>query len=251
MIDTHCHLNLPAFDADRDTVLQRAFAVGVRQLLIPGITTAGFAGVVALAGKNVHFALGLHPMFMAEHAQNGLRELEEWIADKRPVALGEVGLDFRVDKGSRTKQMELFSAQVKLAIKYGLPLLLHVIKAHGQVIALLKQLKTPFGGIVHGFNGSLQEGETYLEMGFLLGFGGMVTREKSLKIRRVAAALPDFALVLESDAPDLPPAGYGGQRNEPSYLPEVVESLARLRRVAESHIIETTSNNARTLLGIG
>jgi TatD DNase family protein len=249
MIDTHCHLDLPAFDQDRRQVLQRCRQAGVRHLLVPGIDLQGFPGLTAIREPTIHIALGLHPLFLSHHPADAPSQLENWIERSKPTAIGEIGLDYREPENSRIQQLALFESQLKLGKKYSLPLLLHVIKAHDETLALLRRFSYPFGGIVHGFNGSRQQAQQYLDLGFLLGFGGVVTYERAKKIRRIAADLPDSALVLESDAPDLPPAGFTNERNEPGYLPIVVETLARLRQVSPEHIINMTSINAKALLG--
>jgi TatD DNase family protein len=211
MIDTHCHLDLPIFNPDRSE----------------------------------------HPLFMDRHPLDAIRQLESWIDREKPIALGEMGLDYRSESKNQRGQRAIFEAQLHLAKRFSLPVLLHVIKAHDQTIALLRRFSLPSGGIVHSFNGSFQQAQSYLALGFLLGFGGVVTREGAKKIRRVAAVLPETALVLESDAPDLPPAGFKKSRNEPGTLPLVVQTLTQLRQVSETDIIGSTNRNAKNLLGIG
>ncbi|MBF0448688.1 MAG: TatD family hydrolase [Magnetococcales bacterium] len=250
VIDTHCHLDHAAFSHDRQRVLERCREVGVEQLVMPGVTLGGFPDLVALADSTRHVALGLHPCFLLSHPANALIALEQWIKGSPCIAVGEIGLDFRADRSQHERQRSLLAAQLDLAEKYRLPVILHVIKAHDQTLALLRQKQPPSGGIVHSFNGSLQQANQYIELGFVLGFGGVVTRDRSHKIKTVAAALPDSALVLESDAPDLPPAGHEDERNEPSYLPIVVQTLTRLRQVSESELIRTTVENSKKILNI-
>ncbi|MBF0455092.1 MAG: TatD family hydrolase [Magnetococcales bacterium] len=250
MIDTHCHLDLPVFDQDRQQVLERSQQAGVDQLVVPGLHLNRFQRLVALSGPTIHIALGLHPLFYSDHPKASLSQLKEWLKTSNPIALGEIGLDFRHANAKQPQQIDLFCAQLALAKAFHLPVLLHVVKAHDQTLAILRRFNHPFGGIVHSFNGSLQQAQHYLDRGFLLGFGGVVTRQKAKKIRRVAASLPDSALVLETDSPDLPPAGREGLRNEPANLPLVVNTLAHLRGVSENHIIQTTRQNTQQLLGL-
>ncbi|MBF0357723.1 MAG: TatD family hydrolase [Magnetococcales bacterium] len=250
MIDTHCHLNHPAFAKDRSEVLKRAEQAGVEQMVVPGVNLQGFPGQLQVANAKTHIAFGLHPLNMADHPHDALEQLEEWIERSNPVAIGEIGLDYRETPQNHVRQKILFEAQLNLAKKHELPILVHVIKAHEQTLALLRRAELPAGGIIHSFNGSLQQAHEYIKLGFLLGFGGVATYDRATKIRRVAAELPDSALVLESDAPDLPPIGFYGQRNEPCYMQKVVETLAELRNSAAEHIVRTTSNSAIKLLGL-
>jgi TatD DNase family protein len=250
MIDTHCHLDLPAFDKDREAVVSRSQQAGVKQLVVPAIALSGFSKLTALATPTHHIALGLHPLFLDRHPSNAMEQLESWIKRTNPLAIGEIGLDFRGEPENHPAQIALFEAQLELAQKQPLPLLLHVVKSHDKTLSILRHHAPSYGGIVHGYNGSQQQAQQYLELGFVLGFGGVVTRERSKKIRHVAATLPDHALVLESDAPDLPPAQQLGERNEPSYLPQVVRTLAQLRGVSEAEIISLTSHNAQKVLGL-
>lgn len=250
MIDTHCHLDLPVFDADREAVMRRSRQAGVVQWVVPAIRLARFAHVVALRAPAVHIALGLHPLFVADHPDHAVDALAEWLAKSQPVAVGEIGLDGAAPVATHPLQQSLFAAQVELARQARLPILLHVRKTHEPVLALLQHTAFPYGGIVHAFNGTLQQAGRYLDMGFRLGVGGVVTHDRAVRIRQMVSQLPDGALVLESDAPDLPPIGHGGQRNEPGYLPLVVQALAALRQVSPAHVMETTSHNARTVLGL-
>ncbi|MEO5353974.1 MAG: TatD family hydrolase [Magnetococcus sp. XQGC-1] len=250
MIDTHCHLDLPVFDADRGEVLARSRQAGVVQWVVPAISLANFSALVALRSPAICIALGLHPLFVAEHPLDAVAQLAHWVAEVKPTAIGEIGLDGAAPATTHARQQWLFAAQVDLAQQVGLPLLLHVRRCHEPVLDLLTRSGFAFGGIVHAFNGSLQQGQRYVSLGFRLGMGGVVTRPQAVRIRQVAAQLPDTALVLESDAPDLPPAGHQGERNEPCHLPLVAQSLAVLRGVSPEEIMETTSRNARTVLGL-
>ncbi|MEO5339340.1 MAG: TatD family hydrolase [Magnetococcus sp. MYC-9] len=250
MIDTHCHLDQAVFDADRAEVLARSRQAGVVQWVVPAIRLADFPAVVALRSPQIHIALGLHPLFPVLQTETTLTRLAEWVAESRPTAIGEIGLDATAPSACHEVQRWLFEAQLELARQVRLPVLLHVRKAHDPVINSLRRLAFSCGGIVHAFNGTLQQAHRYLNLGFRLGMGGVVSREGALRIRQVASQLPDEALVLESDAPDLPPAGHLGERNEPCYLPVVVQALAGLRRCSPEHIRTTTTRNARLTLGL-
>ncbi len=249
LIDSHCHLDLPAFDADRLEVLRRARAIGVTELVVPGVKADGWEGVRTLCRDEpgLHPALGLHPLFA--HDEGDVQRLRTALELAPPVAIGEIGLDFYDPGADRVGQQALFEAQLALAAEYRLPVILHVRKAHDAVLACLK--RTPVrGGIAHAFNGSMQQARGYIELGFKMGFGGMLTYERSSKLRRLAAELPLEAIVLETDAPDMSPVAHHGERNSPEYLPEVLTALATLRPEPIEVIAAQTTANARSVLGL-
>ena len=251
IIDTHCHLDVPEFDADRDQVLSNARSHGVSAIVVPGIHAPGWPGLLALCARHADLypALGLHPVYLEQHRDQDLKELEQRLARDRPVAVGEIGLDFLVRGLDRERQQQLFEAQLKLARDAGLPVLLHVRKAHDQVLAALKRIRV-VGGIAHAFNGSLQQAGQYIALGFRLGFGGMLTYERSTRLRALARQLPLNALVLETDAPDMTVAAHQGQRNSPEYLPDCLQALAEVRNEAPETVAAQTSANARELFGL-
>lgn len=249
-MDTHCHLDHPAFDQDRAAVLARSVQAGVGQWVVPGVRLSDFPAVVALRSPDIYIALGLHPLFLPDHPADAIGLLVSWIDREKPLALGEIGLDFLAPLQTHARQEMLLEQQLLLADSLKLPVLLHVRRAHDRVLDLLKRCSFSAGGIVHAYNGSLQQAYRYIERGFGLGFGGVVTREGSLKIRELAALLPEDSLVLESDAPDLPPVGHWSERNEPCYLPLVAQTLAQLRRVPIAHIQTVTRHNAYIFLGL-
>ncbi|MEN8176472.1 MAG: TatD family hydrolase [Pseudomonadota bacterium] len=251
LIDTHCHLDVAAFDADRQAVLQRAREAGVSTQVIPAIHRAGWDSLWALCGAEPDLfpAFGLHPVFINRHSDSDLEALENRLADERPVAVGEIGLDHYLPDLDRERQLRLFEAQLAIARDAGLPAILHVRKAHDQTIASLRRCRVS-GGIIHAFNGSLQQGHQYLGLGFKLGFGGMLTFERSSRLRRLAQQLPLEALVLETDAPDLTVASHQGERNSPEYLPEVLRSLAEVREEDLPALAAATTANAREVLGL-
>lgn len=248
MLDTHCHLDFPDFDADRIEVWQHARSVGVMGCLVPGVRLSDLGRVVALRSVEIGIALGLHPGFMADHPEDGVEQLEEWIRRSAPVAVGEIGLDHLLPPQTHEAQRHLLERQLRLATRMQLPVVLHVRRAHDAVIALLKRLAFSQGGIVHAFSGSPQQAVAYVKLGFCLGFGGVVTYERARRVRQVAAHLPEEWFVLETDAPDLIPAARIGQRNEPAFLPEVVRVLALLRQVEPEQIVAVATRNARQVL---
>lgn len=250
LIDTHCHLDVPEFDPDRDCVLRRCRDLGLAAIVVPGVDAAALPGLLALCRREPLCwpALGLHPMYTDRHRPQDVETLRALVARERPVAIGEIGLDFYVPDADREAQQALFEAQLRIAAAADLPVLLHARKAHDQTLATLRRIRVR-GGIAHAFNGSLEQARQYLDLGFKLGIGGMVTFERSRKIRRLAAELPLSALVLETDAPDMPPAAHQHRRNSPEYLPEILEALARVRGQDADTVAEQTTNNARELFG--
>jgi TatD DNase family protein len=251
IVDTHCHLDVPAFDADRDQVLAAARRNGVSAIVVPGIHAPGWNGLLELCARNADLypALGLHPVYLERHREGDLRDLEERLTRDRPLAVGEIGLDFLVEGLDHARQQRLFEAQLTLARDAGLPVLLHVRKAHDQVLSILKRIRV-IGGIAHAFNGSLQQAGRYMDLGFRLGFGGMLTYQRSSRLRALARQLPLTALVLETDAPDMTVAAHRGERNSPEYLPDCLQALAEVRDEAPEAVAAQTSTNACELLGL-
>lgn len=244
-IDSHCHLDAPEFDADRAAVVQRAHVAGVGQMVIPAVAAFDFDTVRLLAHQHgFAYALGIHPLYVMQAQDQDLalltEQLEVHASDPRLVAIGEIGLDFFVPGLEAERQQYFYREQLKLAKRFGLPVILHVRRSADQLLAGLRRTGFGAGGIAHAFNGSLQQAQAFMDLGFKLGFGGTLTFERSLQIRRLAAGLPAQSLVLETDAPDIPPhwlyasaeqraAGQPQGRNEPAELPRIAQSLADLR----------------------
>jgi TatD DNase family protein len=249
LIDTHCHIDVEDFDSDRDDVIERARTAGVCGIVVPAIHAAGWPSLLALCAgaPDLYPALGLHPMYLAQHRDADVTSMEQAIIHARPVAVGEIGLDYFVRELDRERQQCLLEAQLAVAAAAGLPVLLHVRKAHDQALLTLAQIRVS-GGIAHAFSGSLQQAYRYIELGFKLGFGGMLTFERSSKLRALAKALPLEAIVLETDAPDLTVAAHRGERNSPEYLPDVLAALAEVRQEDPAVVAAQTTRNARELL---
>ena len=251
LIDTHCHLDVADFDRDRDRVLAEARGVGVVGFVVPGIYAEGWPGLLRLCAgaADLYPALGLHPVYLDRHRPAHLITLEELLGSHRPLAVGEIGLDYFVRELDRDRQQSLFEAQLGLAAQAGLPVLLHVRKAHDQALATLRRIRV-VGGIAHAFSGSLQQAMRYIDLGFKLGFGGMLTFERSRKLRALARQLPAESLVLETDAPDLTVARHRGKRNSPAYLPDCLAALAEARNEDPEAVASRTTENAREVLGL-
>ena len=252
IMDSHCHLDVADFDADRQTVLADCRAQGVSRIVVPGIVASGWDNLLQVCRqhKGLYPALGLHPVYLDEHGADDLKMLQQRLVDAPDVvAVGEIGLDFFLPDLDRQRQIELFEAQLTIANTAELPVILHVRKAHDQVISILKRFR-PKGGIVHAFNGSLEQAQQYIGLGFKLGFGGMITYERSKKLRSLAKQLPLESLVLETDAPDMSGQPCRGKRNSPQYLPQYLAALAELRGEPAEHVAAVTTQNAMTVLAI-
>lgn len=248
IIDTHCHLNLEAFDPDRDRVLQYSRQSGVIAQIIPATEASGWEQLLELCSEHhdLYPALGLHPVFLQQHTPANIEKLAITAKTAQPVAIGEIGLDFAIKSLDRDTQQQLFEAQLIIAKNAGLPVIIHARKSHDVVIKLLRKHRIS-SGTIHAFSGSLQQGMHYYELGFKLGFGGMLTFERSRKLRQLAHDLPAEALVLETDAPDMTVAAHRGERNSPQYLPHVLAALAGARDESLEEVASYTTNNARSL----
>jgi len=251
LIDTHCHLDVAEFEPDRQAVLARARANGVTAIVVPGVMAPGWDYLWRFCASDpeLYPALGLHPVYLERHQPADLTALEALLAGSRPVAVGEIGLDYFVTGLDRERQQALFEAQLEMARVAGLPVILHVRKAHDAVLATLRRIRVP-GGIAHAYNGSLQQAQQYIDLGFKLGFGGMLTYERSRRLRLLARELPAESIVLETDAPDLTVAQHRGMRNSPEYLPHCLAALAEVRGGSREDLACQISANARAVLGL-
>ena len=261
-VDTHCHLDAPEFARDATDVRSRAAAAGVCHCVIPAVEVAAFEQVRALAHRGRDsYALGIHPLFtpsaMDEHLAWLDRSLAAQADDPRLVAVGEIGLDFFVPGLDAARQEFFFREQLALARRHGLPVILHVRRSADRLLKYLREC--PVAGIAHAFNGSEQQAGEFIKLGFKLGFGGAVTHERALQLRRLARTLPLSALVLETDAPDIPPhwlyrtaavrsQGEPQARNEPAELPRIAEAMAQLRAITIEELADATRANAISAL---
>lgn len=252
MIDSHCHLDAAEFDTDRDAVHARAHAAGVRGIVVPAVERANFGAVASLCREYgmCHPAYGVHPLFVARAEEGDLLQVREILQRERAVAVGEIGLDFFIPEPDVARQTYFFIEQLKIARDLELPVILHVRKSIDAVLRELRRFKVR-GGIAHAFNGSRQQAEMFIQLGFKLGFGGAMTWSRALKIRELAATLPLEAIVLETDSPDIPPEWLGNAgRNEPGELPGIAAVLADLRGIPVAEVIAQTTLNAQAALGL-
>lgn len=249
LIDSHCHLDAAEFDADRDEVHAGAVAAGVGQIVVPAVEVAGFAKTREVVARHAGCvaAYGIHPLYVMQAAEGDLAVLRQWLERESPVAVGEIGLDLYVTECDPQRQEFFFIEQLKLACEFDLPVLLHVRRAVDPVLKQLRRFRVR-GGIAHAFNGSRQQADEFIKLGFALGFGGAMTFSGSTRIRSLAAELPLESLVLETDAPDIPPAWLNGGRNAPAELAAIASVLAGLRGMSSAEIALVTSSNARRVL---
>lgn len=261
-IDTHCHLD--EFEdhggaAYADAERQRAARAGVAHCVLPAVELANLQAVRAMAHRHGDsYALGIHPLYTGRAGDDDVQELarqaQQYRDDPRLVAIGEIGLDFFVPGLDAARQARFYRAQLQLARRLDLPVILHVRRSADQLLKGLRELPVR-GGIAHAFNGSLQQARAFIDLGFKLGFGGAVTFERALQLRRLAADLPLEALVLETDAPDIPPhwlyvtaaeraAGSPPARNSPAELPRIGAAVAALRGISSAELAAATRANA-------
>ena len=248
LIDTHCHLDAPEFDGWRDVCVADARLAGVTRIVVPAVSRENFSAVLAMREQyGCIVALGLHPMYLAQHNDADLAVLADWLVEHQAQALGEIGLDGYDPALDMARQEALFAEQLRLARRLDLPVLLHVRRAVDLVLKHLRRIPV-CGGIAHAFNGSEQQAGEFLKLGFKLGFGGAMTYQGSQRIRRLAATLPDEALVLETDAPDIRPAWAQDVPNRPANLQRFVQELAELRGQTFDDICRISTHNASTVL---
>src|SRR6476661_396112 len=256
-IDTHCHLDAGEFGGASDAIARQAGEQGVGQIVIPAVDRHNFGLVRDLSSRqpNCRYALGIHPICVPRAGEEDLDLLRQTVMgamdDPNLVAIGEIGLDFFLpnlcEPAMRQKQEYFYQEQLKLARDVGLPVLLHVRLSQDIILKYLRRISLP-GGIAHAFNGSFQQAETFIALGFKLGFGGAMTFPRALQIRRLASTVPAPALVLEPDAPDISPVWLHPQRNTPEQLPRIGAVLAELRSMPVDEIASLTTANAHAAL---
>ncbi len=255
MIDTHCHLDVPAFDPDRAAVLARAHAAGVTDVVIPAIGPAGWERLRDLARgtPGLHFGLGIHPQLLPElparEDDHHLAELEAALARGGAAGVGECGLDLpSVAAGApMERQVAVLRGHLELARRFRLPVMLHCLRAHDPLLALLEEIgPLPAGGVLHSFSGSADQVRAYLPSGLHFSFAGPVTYERARRPLDAARAVPPGRLLLETDAPDQTPRPHRG-RNEPAHLPAIAATLATALGLPVAELDERTSASARAL----
>ena len=262
-IDTHCHLDAAEFEADRESQRQRARQLGVTTCVLPAVERANWPTVTAWAQRHQDvYALGIHPLYVPRMGPDDLQALHHALQVQRDdpalVAVGEIGLDRFEGHPDLDLQVQCLRAQLSLAQAFELPVILHVRRAVDLVLKELRRCPVR-GGIAHAFNGSAQQAQMFIDLGFALGFGGALTYERSLRLRDLARELPLSALVLETDAPDIPPQwlyrtaeqralGQPQGRNSPVELPRIAAEVAQLRGISLTELALASSANACRVL---
>jgi len=244
LVDSHIHLDFPVFSEDRESLLAKAESAGIARFVVPATTRDSWLGIQQLSHEYqaLCVAYGIHPYFITHHTLKDCEALESWIQTHPCVAIGEIGLDYFLKGLDPLLQMDIFKAQLNIAKRHNLPVILHARKAIDEVTRELKKtgLKQ---GIVHSFNGSEVQAKRLIDMGFKLGFGGALTYSRATRLQALVKCLPLAAICLETDAPDQPSSGFAGKRNEPIALIEILETVAKLRNTSTEEIARHTWDN--------
>ena len=249
-IDTHCHLDAAEFCNTQADIVRAAEAAGVKRIVVPSVTPGNFAAVHELCNRfpDCAPAYGIHPMYVDGLSLEDLDVLHDYLKQHQAVAVGEIGLDFFIENHDRKRQEYFCIEQLKLAHEFDLPVLLHIRRAQDTLLKHLRQHRVR-GGIAHAFNGSRQQAEEFIKLGFKLGFGGAMTYSRATHLRELAATLPLESIVLETDAPDIPPDFLErGAPNKPEYLPRIAQVLAELRGMPLQEVARITTENVLSVL---
>ena len=246
LIDSHCHLYVEEFDTDLAAVLQRAFDAGVQRFYLPAIDSKSHAAMLKLEALHPDVCIcmaGLHPCSVKENYKAELGLVNEMLTKREFAAIGEIGLDFYWDKSFLKEQFDAFHQQIELAISYSLPIVIHTRDAMNETLEVVEMYKGRVKGIFHCFGGSLEQAQKIIELGFLMGIGGVVTY-KNAGLAEVLKDIDLKHLVLETDAPYLTPVPFRGKRNESSYLKYIQEKIAAIKNVAPEEVAAITTQNA-------
>jgi TatD DNase family protein len=254
-VDTHCHLDAAEFGDNPAALVQAARTAGVGRIVVPAVERTAFDATREICKQFAGCcapAYGIHPMYVDRAQPQDIEALRGYLAQPATVAVGEIGLDFFIEPHDRARQEYFFTEQLKLAREFDLPVLLHIRRAQDSILKLLRLNKVR-GGIAHAFSGSHQQAEEFIRLGFRLGFGGAMTHSRATRLRELAVTLPLESIVLETDAPDIPPSFLkNGEPNKPEYLPRIAETLAELRGMPLEEIARITTDNAIAALpGLG
>jgi TatD DNase family protein len=252
LIDTHAHLQWPAFDKDREQVIERALAAGLSKIVSVGydLIASREAFMIAKNNKGIYAVVGVHPHNAKAMSPTTLDSLRELAQDPKVVAIGEIGLDYYRDLSPRARQREAFEQQIQLANELQLPIVVHDREAHADVLELLRRSDKEAKGILHCFSGDLSMANEVIEMGYLISIAGPVTYPNARRLHELVQHLPDESIVLETDCPFLPPQSRRGERNEPLFVLETAHKVAELRGMQLDDLVELTSRNARGVFRI-
>jgi TatD DNase family protein len=252
MIDTHCHLDMREFDADREEVIRRARDAGVEALLTVGADREGSIRAMEIAGQYdfVYASVGVHPHDAKDFTEHMYSDLIEWSKKQKVVAIGETGLDYHYDHSPREVQQEVFRQHLRLARETGLPVIIHSREAKEDTLRILRESGVN-SGVLHCFSGDAAMAEEAMEMGFYISLAGPVTFKKAAGLREIARIVPDDYLLTETDAPYLSPEPFRGKRNEPAFMEYTLRHIAALRAISYDDAARITTLNAKRLFGIG
>ena len=253
LFDTHCHINDKPYAADRQDMLERAFAAGVQWMLCPGTDIETSAEAVALSHEydQVYAAVGIHPEDAASATPEGFEQIRTWLkTEPKVVALGEVGLDYHWPEPSHEVQQAVFIEQVKMAVELDVPIDIHDREAHGDTMDILRQYGRGIRGVFHCYSGSLEMAQELIKMGFYIGFTGTMVFPNSKKLKRIATEIPMDRVLIETDCPYLTPPPFRGKRNEPAYVQYVAAEIAALRGMEVSDVQRITVENGKRAFGI-
>ncbi len=252
MIDTHCHLDMKEFDADRDAVISRAREAGFEALITVGSDLEGTIGALRISEQYdfIHAAIGIHPHDAKDFSGKTYSDLLEWSKREKVVAIGETGLDYHYDHSPRETQKEVFGRHLQLAGETGLPVIIHSREAEEDTLAILRESGIS-RGVLHCFSGDARMAEEVMEMGFYISIAGPVTFRKSARLKEIVRIIPDDYLLTETDAPYLSPEPFRGKRNEPVYMEHTLRHVADLRNISFEDAARITTLNAKRLFGVG
>lgn len=253
-IDCHTHLDFKDFEHDRDKVLVRAKQNGLTDIIISATIANNWNKLESLKVidnelfPNCHVAYGLHPMFIQDHTFDEIELLEQYIKKKKPIAIGEIGLDFYIPSNKAQKQIQesLFVEQLRLANRYNLPVIIHARKSLDIILKYLRRFSN-VTGLIHSFSGSEQQASQLIERGFYLSFGGPITYSRATKLRNIVKSIPMKNLLLETDSPDQSDSMHNGLRNEPAFILEIAKSISSIRNIPLKEVATQTTSNANTL----
>ena len=254
IIDSHAHLDFPEFDIDRDALFQSMKKVGIQTAIIPGVSPEHWDKQHQIATQySCPYALGIHPWFSDKQFPNALSELDKRINDSvhdpRFVAIGECGLD-KLHKSDWEVQILVLEHQLMLAESLNLPVILHVVKAHNEIMPLLKRYKLARGGVIHGFYGSIELATEYVKLGYKLGIGGLILNSGAKKLKDCITKIPTNSIIIETDSPAMSPKSSLVKRNTPLILPLIIDEIAKLQKKSSVLITERMFDNAMQLFDL-
>ena len=252
MIDTHCHLYSEEFLADLNEVIDSAKKTGIEKVYMPAIDSSSHEAMIALADEHEAYCIpmmGLHPCYVESNYEDELKLVEDWLGKRKFAAIGEIGLDYYHSVEYKSQQIDAFSKQINMAIAHNLPIVIHTRSSMDDCIRIVEEVgKGKITGIFHCFGGDERQAKKIIELGFMLGIGGVVTY-KNAGLARVLESVPLDAIVLETDAPYLSPVPYRGKRNEASYVQYVAEKISEIKRIPLEEVDNLTTANAKKIFG--